>query len=194
MIIVSHFSLTEWTIVVLASFASALLNTYAPVKPLADYINIPGPATGMALLIGILFVFWFSLAKQLTMKSPVATVTSIVTASICIMISPWFGILSPPWFSIYGMISLAALGLAIEKTSKSSVWISMLGGAAGSLICLFITWIAFGIHIGVWVSLKSALSLSLICIFSGAAGIFLSVNIADFLKYHFSRIIFPEEA
>ncbi|MBA5942149.1 MAG: hypothetical protein H0M93_02300 [Methanophagales archaeon] len=55
----SYFDIYELGTIALFAFASAALNTYLPIRALTEYLGIPGPAAGMAILGGFIFVFYF---------------------------------------------------------------------------------------------------------------------------------------
>ena len=169
----SYFTLREWTIIISLALVSALINTYIPIRSITGHFGIPGPAAGMALLGGVIFVLWISLACQITRKKYSGIVTSIIIASICLLIHPWYGVISPSWFSIYGIVGLGFMGAVIELMSKS-YWRSIIGGGLGTLACLLITWIAIGFHTGTWVPKEWIPFLVLGAIVSGGVGILIA--------------------
>lgn len=173
----SYFTLSEWVIIVLLALASALINTYVPIKIFIEYFGIPGPAAGMALFGGIIFVLWISLACHIIKKKYSGIIVSVFIASFCLLIHPWYGIVSPIWFSFYGIFGLLGMGIIIELTNSRSSWLAILGGGLGNLICLVVTWLAIGIHTGTWISLDSGLLLILAALISGSAGILLVYGI-----------------
>ena len=165
-----YFDVYDLSMMVLFAFASALLNTYLPIKTFTEYLGIPGPAAGMALLGGFIFVFWVALARAIIRKKYVAIVTSLLIASFCLLIAPWYGIVSPIWFGIYGIIALLFIGLFVELTWSGSKFRVGLGGGIGNLACLGITWIACGVHISVWASPELAPILLIAAFISGFIG------------------------
>jgi hypothetical protein len=173
----SYFTLSEWVIIILLAVVSALLNTYIPIKSIIEYFCIPGPAAGMALFGGIIFVLWISLARRTIKKKSSGIITSVFIASFCLLIRPWYGILSPIWFSIYGILGLLSMGILIEFTDSRSFWLAMLGGGLGNVICLVITWLAIGIHTDTWIPLESGFMLMLVALISGGVGILLAYGI-----------------
>ena len=164
-----YFTLREWVIIISLALVSALINTYTPIKSITKYFGIPGPAAGMALFGGIIFVLWISLAHQITRKKYSGIITSVIVASICLFIHPWYGVMSPSWFSLYGIVGLGFMGAIIELMSRS-YWRSIIGGGLGNLCCLVITWLAIGFHAGTWVPKEWAPSLILGAIISGSIG------------------------
>jgi hypothetical protein len=166
----SYFTLCEWTIIISLAIVSALINTYIPIKSIIGHFDIPGPAAGMALLGGAIFVLWISLAHQITRKKYSGIITSVIIASICLFIHPWYGVISPSWFSLYGIVGLSCMGVVIELMSRSYWW-RIIGGGVGNLSCLLITWIAIGFHTGTWVSMKWAPFLILGAFISGSIGV-----------------------
>ncbi len=172
----SYFTLREWTIIISLAMVSALINTYIPIKSIIGHFDIPGPAAGMALLGGAIFVLWISLAHQITRKKYSGIITSVIIAFICLFIYPWYGVISPSWFSLYGIVGLGCMGAIIELMSRS-YWRSIIGGGVGNLSCLLITWIAIGFHTGTWVSMKWAPFLILGAIISGSIGVLVARGI-----------------
>ncbi|MBW1612761.1 MAG: hypothetical protein JRJ57_02040 [Deltaproteobacteria bacterium] len=173
----SYFTLSEWVIIILLAVVSALLNTYIPIKSIIEYFGISGPAAGMALFGGFIFVLWISLACLIIKKKSSGIITSIFIASFCLLIHPWYGIVSPMWFSIYGIVGLLSMGILIEFTDSRSFWLAMLGGGLGNVTCLVITWLAIGIHTDTWIPLEFGLLLMLAALISGSAGILLAYGI-----------------
>jgi len=172
----SYFTLREWTIIISLALVSALINTYMPIKSITGHFGIPGPAAGMALFGGVIFVLWISLAHQITGRRYSGVITSIIIASICLFIHPWYGIVEPSWFSLYGIVGLGFMGAVIELMSRS-YWRSIIGGGLGSLSCLLITWLAIGFHAGTWVSKGWAPFLILGAIISGGIGVLIAQGI-----------------
>ena len=178
----SYFTLSEWVIIVLLAVVSALINTYIPIKSIIEYFGIPGPAAGMALFGGIIFVLWISLACRIIKKKSSGIITSVFIASFCLLIHPWYGIVSPMWFSFYGIAGLLGMGILIELTDSRSSWLAILGGGLANLICLVITWLAIGIHTETWIPLEYGLILMLAALISGGVGILLAYGISEKLK------------
>lgn len=178
----SYFTLSEWVIIVLLALASALINTYVPIKDIVEYFGIPGPAAGMALFGGFIFVLWISLACRIIKKKSSGIITSVFIASFCLLIHPWYGIVSPMLFSFYGIAGLLGMGILIELTDSRSSWLAILGGGLANLICLVITWLAIGIHTDTWIPLEFGLILMLAALISGGVGILLAYGISEKLK------------
>jgi len=168
----SYFAVYEIGIIALFALASAMLNTYLPIKAFTQYLGIPGPAAGMALLGGFIFVFWVALAHAIIKKKYAGITTSLLIASFCLLIAPWYGIISPSWFGVYGVIALLSIGIFVELTASESKskFRGVIGGGIGNLACLGITWIANGDHAGVWVPPKYVPILILAAFISGCVG------------------------
>lgn len=175
----SYFTLGEWIIIISLALTSALINTYIPIKGITQHFGIPGPAAGLALFGGVIFVLWISLAWQITGRRYSGIITSVIIASICIFIHPWYGVTDPSWFSIYGIVGLGCMGAIIELMSRS-YWRSIIGGGLGSLSCLLITWLAIGFHAGIWVPEEWVLFLILGAIISGGIGVLIAQEITTF--------------
>jgi hypothetical protein len=173
----SYFTLREWVIIVSLALVSALINTYIPIKSITEHLAIPGPAAGVALLGGVIFVLWISLAHQITGKRYSGIVTSVIIASICLFIHPWYGVVEPFWFSLYGILGLGFMGAVIELMSRS-YWRGVVSGGLGNLCCLVITWLAIGFHTGTWVSKEWAPFFVLGAIISGGIGALIAQEIS----------------
>ena len=176
----SYFTLREWAIIVSAALISALINTYLPVKNITEQLGIPGPAAGMALFGGFIFVIWISLARLLTKKYG-GIVTSIIIAAICLFIRPWYGVVGPSWFGLYGIVGLGCMGAIIELMSMSYWW-GVIGGGLGNLCCLLITWLSIGFHADSWVPKEWAPFLVLGAIVSGSIGVLIAQGIGRVIR------------
>ena len=151
---------------------------------MTEYFGIPGPAAGMALFGGVIFVLWIGLAYRITQKKYSGIITSVFIASVCLLIQPWYGVIEPAWFSIYAIAALLGIGVIIELTGSRSSWLAILGGGLGNLSCLVITWLAIGGHTGIWVSAGVAPFLILGAIVSGSVGVLLARGISQLIKWH----------
>ena len=178
----SYFTLRQWVIIVSLAVASALVNSYLPIKSIMGQLGIPGPAAGMALFGGVIFVFWVSLAHQITGRKYSGIITAVLIASICLLIHPWYGVVEPAWFSIHGIAGLLCLGVITELTGSRSSWLAILGGGVGNLACLVVTWLAIGFHTGTWISAPFAPLLIFGTIVSGGIGIWLARGVSQMLR------------
>ena len=167
----SYFSFNEWLLILIFSLCGALMNLYLPLKNFLDGLDMPGPNKGMALFGGFFFVIWIYLARKIIDKKYTGLTTAILIISFCLILSPWYGITSPSWFSLYGLIALFTLGIWVEFLYGKWDWV---GGGLGNLFCLGITWLAFGFHIDVWPQAKHAPLLLLVAFISGALGVLLA--------------------
>jgi len=172
----SYFNLIEWGIILYMALVSALINLYVPMKPITQELNIPGPAAGMALFGGLSFVLWVSISRRLVHKRYAGLVTALIIACFCLFATPWYGVTSPSWFSIYGILSLFALGLWIELLRGKR---GAIGGGLGNLSCLVVTWLALGFHTHTWVPASFAPLLLLASFVSGMVGELLAQGIAQ---------------
>lgn len=177
----SYFTLREWAVIVLLAVISALINSYLPVKSITEYFGIPGPAAGMALLGGVIFVLWVSLAYRVTGKKYSGVVASLIIAAVCLFIQPWYGVSEPSWFSVYGIVALGCMGVVVEVMSRS-YWRSVAGGGLANLSCLAITWLALGFHTGTWAPGKIAPLLGLGAVVSGSIGALIAQEIARLVQ------------
>lgn len=173
----SYFTLPEGVIIILLALASASINVYLPIKSIVKYFGIPGPAAGMALFGGVIFVLWMSLACRIIKKKYTGIISSVFIASFCLLIHPWYGVVSPAWFGIYAFAGLLCMGVIVELMELKSTRLAIIGGGLGNLSCLIITWLAIGIHTSVWIPLEFALFLIFGAIISGSLGVLLAHKI-----------------
>jgi uncharacterized membrane protein YvlD (DUF360 family) len=78
----SYFSLNQWWIIIVMSSISAIINLYIPIKPIIQYLHIPGPAAGTAAFGGLTAVIWVSLSRDLTGKRGAGFITALITISV----------------------------------------------------------------------------------------------------------------
>ncbi|MEA2032763.1 MAG: hypothetical protein U9N41_04165 [Euryarchaeota archaeon] len=170
----SYFDAYELGTIALFALGSALLNTYLPIKAFTQWLGIPGPAAGMALLGGFIFVFWVALAHAIIKKRYAGVATALLTASFCLLIAPWYGIVSPIWFGVYAIVALLSMAVFVELTAPESAskskFRSVTGGGLGNVACLGITWVAIGVHAGAWAPPKYVPILILAAFVSGCVG------------------------
>ena len=152
-------STREICLMFVCASVSCLINTY-PIKAILSNLNTNAPALGMAIFGGFIFVFWISLAYKIVNKPYSGVFTSLLIVSLCLLISPWYGVVKPEWFGIYGIFAFFAMGVLIEK----------LNGGFGNLACLLITWFALIIHANVKIPLNIGILLAIISFISGFAG------------------------
>jgi len=178
----AYFTFHEWIIIILLALISALINSYIPIKEITLHIGIPGPAAGMALFGGFIFVLWISLALNIVKKKLSGIITSIFIASFCLLIHPWYGIVSPSWFSVYAIFALLSMGIIIELFNFYFYSLKTLfSGGVSNLSCLIITWLAIGIHTNRWIPYKYGIFLVFIAFISGNIGLLLSNHIKNFI-------------
>ena len=173
----SYFTLPEGVIIILLALASTSINVYLPIKSMVRDFCIPGPAAGMALFGGVIFVLWISLACRIIKKKYSGVISSVFIASFCLFIHPWYGVVSPAWFGIYAFAGLLCMGVIVELMELKSTWLAIVGGGLGNLSCLIITWLAIGIHTSVWIPQEFALFLIFGAIISGSLGVLLAHGI-----------------
>ena len=178
----SYFEVYELSLMLLLALASAMLNTYLPIKAFTQWLGVPGPAAGMAFLGGFIFVFWVALAHVIIKKRYAGIVTALLIASFCIIITPWYGIVSPIWFGGYAIAALVSMGIIVELMASASKSRVVTGGGLGNVACLVITWIAIGVHAGVWVPSKWAPILILGAFVSGCVGSLMAYLLSLFVR------------
>ena len=169
------------TIFVCAS-ASATINLSIPMKHILNSLGIFGPAGGMTLFGGFIFVLWVTLAHLTTGCKRLSGIsTAILIPAFCMLVSPWYGVVDPPWFGIYGVIAFLIMGLIIEISCKPKLSFVRLGigGGVANLLCLTVTWLAIGFHAHVWPS-THILPLYLAAAFmSGAVGALIPLMLTE---------------
>ncbi len=168
----SYFTVWELAVMVFFAATSALINAFLPIKSITQAFGIPGPAAGMALLGGIIFVFWIALAYKVIQKKYSAIITALFIAAFCLLIHPWYGVIVPEWFGIYAIIALLSMGASIELFNKKFI-----NAGAGNSLCLIITWVAIGIHTNIWIEPIFAPVMVIIGFISGYVGAFLADRI-----------------
>ncbi|VUT28295.1 MAG: hypothetical protein SYNGOMJ08_00864 [Candidatus Syntrophoarchaeum sp. GoM_oil] len=166
-----YFKLHELGIIIGCAGVSFLLNTQLPIQRILTSLGIPGPAAGIAVFGGFLFVIWIFLAYRLVEKNFAGIATAIFIPAFCLMIGPWYGVTEPPWFGIYGIGAFLLMGLLIELLFKIGGWTGViLGGGLGNLTCILVTWAAIGYHTGILPTISALPILAAFAIFSGALG------------------------
>ncbi len=188
----SYFRTYELSLIFMFALASAVLNTYLPIKSITAFLGIPGPAAGMAFLGGFIFVFWVALAHDVIRKRYAGIITSMLIAAFCMLIYPWYGVVSPPWFGIYGVIALVLMGIIVEAAASTSEskYRGVIGGGTGNAVCLGITWFAIGVHTGIWIPPKWAPVLIASAFGSGCVGSLIAYQVTKRFYYNY---IFAEE-
>ena len=166
----SYFTLREWLAIITLALISTVLNAYLPIKGIMESLGISGPAAGMALLGGIIFVLPVCLAFRTVKKRYSGIITAVLIAAFCMLMRPWYGITSPIWFGIYAIAGFLCLGLVIELMEARSYWWGIIGGGLGNLSCLAVAWLAIGIHTSTWVPGEFAPPLTLSAVASGCIG------------------------
>ena len=174
----SYFSFNEWLLILIFALCGALINLYLPLKSFLDGLDMTGPTKGMALFGGFFFVMWVYLGRKVIDKKYAGLTTAILLISFCLFLSPWYGVTSPSWFSLYGLLALFALGIWVELLFGKWDWV---GGGLGNLFCLGITWLAFGFDRQIWADAKQAPLPLLAAFISGVVGVLLARLIAKLI-------------
>jgi hypothetical protein len=164
----SYFSFNDWLFILIFALCGALMNSYLPLKSILEHIDMTGPTKGMALFGGFFFVMWVYLGRKVVDRKYAGIATAVLLVSFCLFLSPWYGVTSPSWFSLYGLLALSALGILVELFYEKRDW---LGGGLGSISCLGITWLAFGFHRHIWADAKQAFLPLLAAFISGVLGV-----------------------
>ncbi len=167
--------------------AGTTINLTIPMKHILNSLGIFGPAGGMILFGGFIFVLWVTLAHLTTGCKKLSGVsTAILIPAFCMLVSPWYGVVDPPWFGIYGIIAFLIMGLMIEFSCKSKLSFARLGigGGVANLLCLTVTWLAIGFHAHVWPSVRFLPLYLAIAFMSGAVGAVIPLMLTEKTRKH----------
>ena len=161
-------------IFLLCSYASFLLLVFVDVKWLVDKIPLTVPFKSLAVFGGFFVVFWVVLARRLCGKF-YGVFTAILAVSMCLLVSPWFGVTKPEWFSVFGLISFLALGVLTEAFN----------GGVGNLACSLINWAgAFAFHVAN-VTFEGVIVMSVVAFASGYIGDLIARRFSELLRTAF---------
>ena len=129
-------SLAKLLTVLVLSYASYLVIANLNVKQLLESaLPLELPFKSIAVFGGIMYILWIRLARDLC-GSGYGVAAALLISSLCLATSPWFGVTSPWWFSVYGVLSFLVAAILIEKN---------LGFASNACFCL-VNWIAAWVH------------------------------------------------
>lgn len=170
---VSYFSVKELSTMGLFALLSSLINFTFPIKHITEIFNIPGPASGMCIFGGIIFVFWICLAHRIIKKRYSAILTSVFISAFCLFFSPWYGVVSPYWFGIFGVIALVAVGISVESIRYP------INGGIGNMLALSLTWIALAKYAKVYPPANLIPLLLVVSFLSGYLGAYLSLKFGE---------------
>lgn len=179
-----YFNIRDFAVILLLALISATINIILPMKTILNNIGIQGPAGGMIFFGGFIFILWISLAPSITGRPSSAVATSVLIPAFCLLVSPWYGIVEPSWFGIYGIIAFLITGLIIEMffKLKSNFFSFSLGGGLANLACVLITWTAIGFHTGIWPSQEKFHLYLIMAFISGCAGSSIAKALAIFIR------------
>jgi len=145
------------------AIACIILSYFFPTHSVSRVLGIEDvPCLGLGLLSGVLYVFWIALAREMYGKGW-GTVVSALTVSILLLNGPWYGVVNPPYFGVFGFVSFIAMGLLTD----------FVNGGLGSVVCLLINWLAFWVFRGIHAPLLMA--------FIVIVGAFISGFVFDYL-------------
>ncbi len=157
---------------VISAYIIFLLLTYINLKPLLDtIIPLNAPFKCISVLGGFLIVFWVALAYKLCGKG-YGIMTALLAISFCLLVSPWFGVINPYWFSAIGFISFLVLGILVEHVN----------GGVANLACTTINWMGVLISGIVKFHLVDFAILGMIAFLSGYAGDLVATLIIKYVK------------
>ncbi len=164
---------------------SVTINLTIPMKHILNSLGIFGPAGGIILFGGFIFVLWITLAYLTTGCKRLSGVsTAILIPAFCMLVSPWYGIVDPSWLGIYGIIAFLVMGLIIEISCKPKLSFASLGGGGGvaNLSCLTVTWLAIGFHVHIWPSTNFLPLYLVIAFVSGTVGALIPLILTEKIK------------
>jgi len=145
---------------VICAYIIFTLMTYLKLKPVLESIfPFKTPFKNIAVLGGFLIVFWVVLAYRACGKG-YGIATAVFAVSFCLFVSPWYGVITPYWFSVVGFISFLVLGILTEYVN----------GGAGNLACIAINWLAVAALGIVKMSLAGVAVMGAIAFISGYIG------------------------
>jgi len=151
------------TALVLA-YASYLLMTGLRVKELLEVaLPVALPFKSLAVFGGFMYILWIVLAYRLC-GSGFGIATALIASSLCLASSPWFGVASPWWFSVYGVVSFLAAGILCERAH----------GALANAVFGLINWVAAFVHHVAQLTALGLLTGLAIAALSGALGDFIA--------------------
>jgi len=120
--------------VFLLATISLTLSYFSPFGNLSELLNIRTiPCLGLGILSGVFYIFWIALAREIYGKGW-GFVVSVLIVSFLLLAGPWYGVVEPQYFGVFGFLSFALMGIATD----------FINGGVGSIICLLVNWIAFG--------------------------------------------------
>ncbi len=154
----------------LCSYISFSLLVYLNVKWLVDKIPLTVPFKSLAVFGGIFVVLWVAIAREICGKG-FGILTAISSVSLCLLVSPWFGIVRPEWFSVFGILSFFFLGLGTDY----------LNGGVGNLSCMLVNWIGvYVLHVAK-ITLMGVVFMGIVAFLSGLLGDEMAKKIVSFL-------------
>jgi len=147
------------------------LMTYLKLKPLLESIfPFKAPFKNIAVLGGFLIVFWVVLAYRMCGRG-YGIATAVFAVSFCLFVSPWYGVITPYWFSVVGFVSFLILGILVEYTN----------GGFANLACIAVDWAAVELLGIVRLSIEGVIILGVIAFISGYAGDFAARKVVEIL-------------
>ncbi len=156
---------------VICAYIIFTLMTYLKLKPILESIfPFNAPFKNIAVLGGFLIVFWVVLAYRACGKG-YGIATAVFAVSFCLFVSPWYGVITPYWFSVVGFISFLVLGVLTE----------FFNGGVGNLACIAINWAA--------VALLGIVKLSAVGVVVLGALAFVSGYLGDFAARRAVKVI-----
>ena len=153
--------------------AGVLMSCFVPSHSLSKFLGLEVPCLGLGLLSGVLYVFWIALARDVYGRGW-GTVVSALIVSILLLNGPWYGIVNPPYFGLFGFVSFVLMGILTD----------FVNGGLGSVVCLATNWLAFWQFKGVTFSLPIALIVLLATFVSGFVFDLLARKMAVYVVGH----------
>lgn len=130
----AHGELYKLAGIFVLAFISIVLSYFMPSGYFSKLANIKNiPCLGLGIFSGVLYIFWIALAREMYGRGYGILVSAIIV-SLLLINGPWYGVVDPPYFGVFGFLSFILMGIATD----------FINGGVGSVLCLITNWIAFG--------------------------------------------------
>lgn len=141
--------------VVIITTVSLLLSSIFPSGTLS-FLFKDVPCLGLGVLSGILYIFWIALAREVYGRGW-GTIASVLIVSALLLNGPWYGVVDPYYFGVFGFLSFLVMGFLTDVKN----------GGLGAISCLLINWSAFYIFKGVLPTLLHGIVVLILTFLSG---------------------------
>ncbi len=141
----------------LMAFVSVILSSAFPSGKLS-FLFKDVPCLGLGLLSGLLYIFWLALAREVYGRGW-GTVVSVLVVSVLLLNGPWYGVVNPYYFGVFGFLSFLVMGILTDFKN----------GGLGAVLCLLINWSAFYAFKGIYPSFVHGVIVLILTFLSGFA-------------------------